>query len=175
MKITFLKPAGLTFTSIAYDILARRFGAPLSTDVGSELVLADSNDSVLPTLLTHREYGAIAMETKAEGRVDPPTNSIIDLLKQFDNSTCPVQVPAALRMRINFALMVRRGVTLSQVKKVVTHKKSIGACRGNITRLGLPTEEVESNGLAAELVAKNDQYALSVALAPKEAAEALRA
>ncbi len=173
MKITFLKPAGLTFTGIGYDRLARLFGAPLSTEAGSELVLADSNDSVLTTLLAHEGYGAIAMETKAEGRVDPPTNSFIDLLKQFDHSNCPIQVIGALRMKVNFALMVRHGVLLSQVTKIVTHKKSIGACRGSIAKLGVVTEEVNSNGLAAELVARNDGYALSAALAPKEAAEAL--
>lgn len=173
MKITFLKPAGLTFTNIAYDRMASQFGAPLSTD-GSELVLADNNELVMPTLLSHCEYGAIAMETKAEGRVDSPTNSVIDLLKRFDHATCPVGVIGALRMTINFALMVRRGVALSAIRRVVTHKKSIGACRSNIAKLGVLTEEVGSNGLAAELVARNDEYALSAALAPKEAAEALQ-
>jgi len=171
MKITFLKPAGLTFTSIAYDSLARAFGAPPTT--GAELVLADKNESVLATLLSHDGYGAIAMETKAEGRVDPPINSFIELLKRYERSDCPIQVIGALRMKINFALMVRRGVSLSEITRVVTHKKSIGACRGNIAKLGVPTEEVGSNGLAAELVARNDEYALSAALAPREAAEAL--
>lgn len=170
-KITFLKPAGLTFTSIAYERLARSFGAPPTT--GAELVLADNNESVLATLLSHDGYGAIAMETKAEGRIDPPTNSFIDLLKQLDYSTCPIQVIGALRMKINFALMVRRGVLLSEITRVVTHRKSIGACRGNIAKLGVPAEEVDSNGTAAKLVAQNDEYALRAALAPKEAAEVL--
>src|SRR3989338_7692927 len=172
MKITFLKPAGLTFTGIAYDRLARIFGAPLSTDVGSEL-LADSNESVLTTLLQHCGYGAIAMETKAEGRVDQPINSFIDLLKRYERSDCPIQVIGALRMKINFALMSRRGASLSDITKVVTHRKSVGACRRNIAELGVAVEEVSSNGLAAELVARDERYSLAVALAPCEAAVAL--
>ena len=171
MKITFLKPAGLTFTGIAYDRLARAFGAPPTT--GVELVLADNNESVLATLLSHDGYGAIAMETKAEGRVDPPTSSFIDLLKRFDHSDCPIQVIGALRMKINFALMSRRGASLSDITKVVTHRKSVGACRRNIAELGVAVEEVSSNGLAAELVARDERYSLAVALAPCEAAVAL--
>ena len=171
MKITFLKPAGLTFTSIAYDSLARAFGAPPTT--GAELVLADKNESVLATLLSHDGYGAIAMETKAEGRVDPPINSFIELLKRYERSDCPIQVIGALRMKINFALMVRRGVSLSEVTKIVTHRKSIGACRKNIAALGVAVEEVSSNGLAAELIARDERYSLAAALAPRQAAEAL--
>ncbi len=173
MKITFLKPAGLTFTNIAYDILAERYGAPTSKDGDAELVLADNNESVLQTLLTHGQYGAIAMETKAEGRVDPPTNSFIDLLKTFDHKTCPVQVIGTLRMKINFALMANPGVSLQQIRGIVTHRKSIGACCGNIAKLGVPTEEVDSNGLGAELVASDERYFFSATLAPIEASVAL--
>lgn len=168
--ITYLGPAGATFTALAYDKLAELYGAPRSTDEGVELVVAKSNEEVLPLILKHGGYGAIAMETKAEGRVDPPVNSFISLLKKMEGE-CPIQVIGALKMKINFALMARPGVEKKDIKKVVGHVKALGACRARIAELGAETIESTSNGRAAEEVAGEDSLAYAAALAPIQAAE----
>ncbi len=172
MNITFLGPAGVTFSAIAYNELARRCGVPATTVPGVTISLAKTNNEILPTLVKNKGYGVIAMETQAEGRVDPPVNSFIDLLRSFGNSSsCPVDVIAALPMRINFALMVRRGMQIEEIDEVVAHPKAIGACKNNLDRLGVKVVESTSNGQAAEDVAFEDKYQYAAALAPIQAAD----
>lgn len=148
MNITYLGPAGATFTAIAYDRLARLFAAPLSNHSGVDLSVAKANEEVLPLILSHGGYGALAMETRAEGRVDSPVNSFIELLRRF-NMNCPIQVIGALSMRIHFMLMAQSGVMIEDVKKVIAHPKAIGACRDNLRKLGVEIVESSSNGQAA--------------------------
>ncbi len=170
MKITYLGPAGATFTAIAYDKLASRFRAPKSTDAGVELCYARTNEDVLKLMLQNGGYGAIAMETKAEGRVDPPLNSFIELLRIYDKS-CPIQVLGALPMKISFALMAQKGTSLSDIKAIHAHPKSLGACRTNIQKLGVGIVESSSNGKAAEEVSQADSSLQIAALGPLQAAE----
>ncbi len=168
MHVTFLGPAGATFTAIAYDRLATLFGTPGAYDTTTVLSLAKTNEEVLGLILKHRGYGAIAMETKAEGRVDPPINSFIELLKQFDGN-CPTHIIGGISMRIRFALMGRPGATLKDIKRITAHPKSLGACRRNIEKIGAEKIEAPSNGKAAEMVAASGTLA-DAALGPIEAA-----
>jgi prephenate dehydratase len=92
------------------------------------------------------------METKAEGRVDSPIDSFIKLLENFDENTCPIQVSGALRLGIKLSLHSHEE-SLSDVKKVIGHTRALGACRKNITKLGLETLECSSNGIAIEMLA----------------------
>jgi prephenate dehydratase len=170
MNITYLGPAGATFSAIAYDRLAVLFGAPLSTDPDVTLGLAKSNEQILPLLLKHGGYGAIAMETMAEGRVDPPINSFIELIRKC-NGQCPLRVIGALRMRIKFALLARPGISIGDIKKIYAHPKAIGACRGKISSLGAEIIESESNGQAASDVSVRDILEKAAALGPMQAAE----
>lgn len=173
MNITFLGPAGASFSNIAYDRSAELFGAPRSDSPGVTVSLATANPEVIPLLLENGGYAVLAMETQAEGRIDPPINSFIQLVRKFDRN-CPFQIIGALLMPINFALMVRPGVRLREITKIVTHEKSVGACAKNIKKLGVPTELKGSNGIAAQFVAHHEDYRFCAALAPKEAAEKYR-
>lgn len=169
MKVTYLGPAGATFSEMAYVKLASAFGAPFLIDASTERVLARTNEEVISLVIGHGGYGVLAMETRAQGRIDPTVNSFIDLLGQYSEN-CPLQILGAMRMKLHFALMAREGVALAQVNKIVAHPKAIGACRGNIAKLGVEVIESSSNGKAAEDVAHNSVLKSAAALAPMTAA-----
>lgn len=167
--IAILGPIGATFSCDAYTKLSRMFGAPL-LDNSVEAVPVTRNSEILPTLLKHQNgYGAIAMETKAEGRVAEPLESFIELLSQCPNG-CSLHVIGALKMKLHFSLMVRPGVRREDIKGIVAHPKALGACKQRIQMLGLPTEDSVSNGKAAEDVAILEKYESWAALGPESAA-----
>lgn len=169
MKVTYLGPSGATFSAIAYEALASRFEAPSLKDPTTEEVLAGRNEDIVRLILGHGGYGAIAMETKAEGRVDPPINSFIELLGFED--IVPFQVIGALRMKLHFALMARAGLSIDAVRRVVAHPKAIGACKKRVQGLGVEVIDAPSNGIAAQWVAEDQGFSESAALAPALAAE----
>lgn len=166
MKKTYLGPSGATFSAIAFDKLAKIFR--IQSIVEEEL--AATNEGIVPLVAGHGGYGAIAMETKSGGRVDPPVNSFIGLLESFQDSDCPIGVGGALRMKIDFALMARPGVYIQDLKTIMGHAKAIGACKNRLKKLGISTMEADSNGKAAEDVAQNPNFSEMGALAPVEAA-----
>ncbi|MDD5721416.1 MAG: prephenate dehydratase domain-containing protein [Candidatus Pacebacteria bacterium] len=172
-RITYLGPQGATFSELAYIELARLFGAP-SLNVG-EIVLAGKNQDVLPLVFNHGGYGAIAMETDAEGRVDGPVNTFIQLLRNCETSEdCPITVIGAIKMPISFALMVRPGVQKKDIRTVVAHPKALGACRNMVNCLVSDQEKIiesDSNGLAAEDVATKQKFSQAAALGPRVAAD----
>lgn len=169
MKITYLGPSGVTFSAIAFYRMVEAFGVQ-DRVVGAEEALAARNDDIVPLVAEHHGWGAIAMETLSTGRVDPPVNSFIELLDAHDNESCPIGVVGALRMTINFVLMALPGLSLQRLEGVRGHAKAIGACKGNVDRLGVPILEADSNGQAAEDVALNPKFSMYGALAPMEAA-----
>jgi chorismate mutase / prephenate dehydratase len=171
-NITFLGPVGATFSHDAYTLLAKTYGAP-SIDGGdsNQCLPAATNSEIIPLLLSHGGYGTIAMETLAEGRVAEPVESFIDLLKKVDPESCPFHIVGALKMKISFCLMAKNGVPRHTIGRVLAHPKALGACKGNIQRIGWLTHAVSSNGEAARLVAEDEQYAESAALGPLSAAQ----
>ena len=171
-NITYLGPAGATFSAIAYDKLAAMYGAPLSTDAGVTFSLATENKEVLPLMLEHGGFGTIAMETRADGRVDPPVNSFIEFVRTYNND-CPIQVIGALCMKIHFVLMAKKGVSIGDIQTVIAHPRAFGACWENVKKLGVAVQtiEVPSNGKAAEDAAHADLSAKVAALGPIEAAQ----
>ena len=169
-NITFLGPIGATFSHDAYDMLANIYGAPETKD--RLCVPAASNSEVLQKIIGHGGYGAIAMETLAQGRVSEPLESFIELLRKHPvNEACPIQVMGAMRMKIHFCLMVRQNMQESAIDKVVAHPKALGPCKAGLERLNVPIESVSSNGEAARLVAEDPRYANSAALGPASAAK----
>jgi prephenate dehydratase len=173
-NVTFLGPAGATFSHDAYDALAQICGTPPAITESStgNCVPAASNDEILELIIGHGGYGAIAMQTFAEGRYAKPLESFIALLERFiSTDDCPIRVATALSLKIHFCLMARKGRTLNDIKHIIAHEKAIGACRGRITDMHLATTEVPSNGEAARRVAEDDIYAAYGALGPRSAAE----
>ncbi|OGZ52848.1 MAG: hypothetical protein A3B25_01200 [Candidatus Ryanbacteria bacterium RIFCSPLOWO2_01_FULL_48_26] len=170
-KVAYLGPAGATFSEIAYEFLASRFGAPRLSDRNTERILTQRNEEVIPLVFKHKSYGVIAMEAKAGKRVDQSTNSFIELLSR--NGNCGgIQIIGAVRMRIHFALMARQGVSPREIAKIAAHPEALGACRASIEKWEVKEIiEMPSNGKAAEEVAQNDEFALAAALGPRTAAK----
>jgi len=168
--ITFLGPAGATFSHDAYNILAEIYGAPKVSE--TNCMPASSNGEVLKKILEHRGYGTIAMETLAEGRVAEPLESFVDLLKNYTKTNdCPLRVVGAVRLRIHFCLMVQSVMTKQEITKIIAHTKALGACRERIASMGIQTVDAPSNGEATRLVAENSEYASFAALGPISASE----
>ena len=173
-KITFLGPVGATFSHDAYNLLAEIYAAPKAITEGPEAncVPATSNGEILKLIGEHGGYGAIAMETRAEGRVAVPLESFIELLKTHDKiETCPFHIVGGVKLKLHFCFMMRRSASTIPIHGVVAHPKAVGACRARVTSLGVPIHEAPSNGEAARLVAQSEDYAHFAALGPRSAAE----
>lgn len=169
-KITFLGPVGATFSHDAYNILANIYGAPIVNETNCQP--ATSNGEILRFIQQHGGYGAIAMETLAEGRVAEPLESFIELLKAYSNiGECSFRVVGAIRLKLHFCLMVRQEVSEPEISRIVAHPKALGACKGRIARKVLQTTSASSNGEAARLVAESKEYRSAAALGPKSASE----
>lgn len=169
-KITFLGPVGATFSHEAYDILAKLYGTPEADQ--ENCVPANSNGEILKLIRQHGGYGAIAMETLAEGRVAEPLESFIELLKTCaKTSDCPFRIIGAIRLKLHFCLMVKPGADEGAIKQIIAHPKALGACRNGIAKLALPTINVSSNGEAARLVSESSEYADCAALGPRTASK----
>lgn len=166
--ITFLGPVGATFSHDAYIALAEAYDAPRIEN--NTLSPAHKNGEILRMLCAHRGYGAVAMETRAGGRVAEPLESFIDLLKDYDDDTCPITILGATRMKLHFRLMARRNMRLTEIKGIIAHEKAIDACKARIQAAALTAIEASSNGEAARCVAENSEYAAFAALGPGSAA-----
>jgi|ERR1035437_400142 prephenate dehydratase len=169
-NITFLGPIGATFSHDAYNILAHIYGAPKVDQ--TNYIPAASNGEILKLILQHGGYGAIAMETLAEGRVAEPLESFIELLTAYTKTEdCPFRVIGAIRLKLHFCLMVRQHISQPMITKIIAHPKALGACKERIMKMTSQTLNAQSNGEAARLVAENAEYADCAALGPKSAAE----
>lgn len=173
-KVTFLGPIGATFSHDAYDILSEIHDAPRAMAIGqdSNCVPAATNGEILRLVTGHGGYGAIAMETMAEGRVAEPLESFIDLLRLYENgSDCPFHVVGAIRLKLHFCLMARNGVDAGSINRVLGHPKALGACKARLLAVKALAVGVSSNGEGARLVAESDEHRDSAALGPRSASE----
>jgi len=164
MKTIFLGPYGATFSHDAYTKLARIYGA-LPTAKFNYLEAA-TNGKILDLAQSRDSYAAIAMETRAGGRVAEPVESFIRLLGRPNS----IHVIGALSMKIGFCLMGKVKNAL-EGRKILAHAKALEACRSTLEITGRPTMETSSNGEAARLVSEDPSYADCLALAPASAAE----
>ena len=159
-----------TFSYEAYLVLSKAFRAPKVTDENSPYMSAERNDDILPTLMRTGGYGVIAMDTKAEGNVLESVKPFFALLGSGSLER-PFTIIGAIRMKIHFALMVRKGVKKEDIKTVIAHKKAFGACQQKISSLGWECIESPNNGKAAEDVATKEECKEYAALGTLSAAE----
>jgi len=172
-KVTFLGPAGATFSHRAYTVLAERFGTPPTICDGpnANYIETTANRNILPTIIEHNCFGAIAMETLAQGRIDDALEGFTRLLGMYRNNTeCPFHIIGSIQLEICFCLMARSGIGLMSVRKIIAHPKALGACKKLITTIDVPTLGIMSNGEAARMIAEDEEYAMCAALAPRSAA-----
>ncbi len=172
-NITFLAPLGATFSHDAYKKLSEIYLAPDIDNPENHYLGVTSNSEVLPTIIKNGGFGAIAMETLAEGRVPDSVESYTSLLQQYKKTAdCPIQITGAVKMELHFCLMVRKEMIGKPFRKIIAHSKSIGACKNKIAEGGFLAEATKtSNGEAARRVAEEEVDKDCAALGPKSAAE----
>jgi len=167
--IVFLGPLGATFSANAYNVLAEKFGAPVLNS-SATYISVKANTEIIPTLIHHNfNYGVMAMETLAGGKVVEPVESFVELMN-YTEVNCPVSVIGAIKMELHFALMVKPGVQFTDIKRIIAHDKAIGACKRSIEKGGFVSESRSSNGLAALEVSTGNEMNLA-ALGPASATE----
>lgn len=170
MRFSFLAPATrANFSFLAGLDLTRMFGPDLDK---VDLDPVESNEHILPAVIKHGGCGVVAMETEAQGKIVESVESVARLLNIYESiNDCPTRIIASYPQPLQFAFMVRRGMRPEDVKEVLGHPKSYGACRANIRRLGLRFIERASNGQAAKDVATMPEFARAAALGPWQATE----
>jgi prephenate dehydratase len=147
--IGFLGPTG-TFTEVALrdtiaeqraDGRARRF-----------LPFASMEDTIEAVSSGEVDCSVVPIENSIEGSV----SATVDVLAhEIDN----LQIVREVRIPVQHQLLVRPGITLGQITKVVSHPHANAQCRIWL-RNNLPGVEVEaanSTAVAVERVAKSDQ------------------
>ncbi|MEN9647223.1 MAG: P-protein [Candidatus Parcubacteria bacterium] len=169
-SITFLGPVGTTFSTIAYERLAKEYHLPSITN--GNCIPATTNSEIIDLVIQHGGYGAIAMETAAGGRVAEALESFIKLLDYTETHTpCPLRILGAIKMKLHFCLMTKSPHTISDVSAVIAHPKALDACKKNIQKLNLPSHSSTSNGEAARCVAEDETCSHYAAIGPVSAAE----
>ncbi len=160
MNVTYLGPFGSTFTHVAYEYFVQNFGAPAVSD--RNYIPTARNGDVVSVVMTKSAWGALAVETLAQGRVTESLDALIALLR---TGSVPAIV-AGYKMPITFALMARKGMSIEQVAGIIGHQKSFGACKAKVGSLQVKTMEVPSNGEASRLVAEDESYQNWACLGP---------
>lgn len=102
------------------------------------------------------QYGVLPLENSTAGSV----NRIYDLMMAYDFS-----IVRSARMKIDHNLLANTGVTISDIKEIVSHEQALTQCEGFIKSLGnIKITSCENTAIAARLVfesGRNDIAALS--------------
>ncbi|MDH5778044.1 MAG: prephenate dehydratase [Gammaproteobacteria bacterium] len=151
LTIAFLGPDG-TFTQTA---ALKHFGHSVST-----LPMATIADVFNEVETGSASYGVVPIENSTEGIISHTLDQFI---------TSELQVCGEVELRIHHCLM-GTDEDLSKVKKIYSHRQSLGQCRRWLDNnlQGIERQEVNSNAEAAKLAAKEKG---AVAIAGETAAE----
>ena len=153
-SIAYLGPRG-TFTEEALLSMTVSRGADLRA-------LPSANAAVDAVRTGDVDYALVAIENSIEGTV----TGTLDQLAVGE----PLVITDEVVIRVRFALLVRPGTSLSDVRRVATHSVAAAQCRGWIAE-NLPEADVvpeASNTAGAEAVAAGTYDAV---IAPSVAAE----
>ena len=130
------------------------------------------NKDVLPVILRNpNSCGVLAVETQCR-LVSASWSSLMGLLDLYSsNRSCPVNIAGSVILETDFCLMARKGVFGSKFSGILCHEEAGISCQETLRGLGGPVFKVSSNGEAAELVSKYDEYANFCAVGPRISAE----
>lgn len=157
-NIAILGPKGTTYSFLAAGIAGRMLGWP-KFDWDTGFVDLNSNSDILAKLLDGTAtYGIIAAETEVRGRVDESLMTFSRLVEKYHNGDCPIRIICAIRMRLSFALFVKKGVKLKDIKTIRAHHQAIAACSQKIERWGWQVEVDTSNGIALQNVSNGSDH-----------------
>lgn len=161
MKIAALGPDGTNGHQAALTTLTR-----MGLKGTDNIVLCDTHAEVF-LQASKGSLGVVPVENSSEGLV-ADTRSF--WLRQRDNPA--FSVIGELCLPIQHCLLVRPGVSSETITAVTSHPQALGQCRECLAQMGL-TETVlaKSTAHAAALVASDDRYATTAALASPLAAQ----
>lgn len=92
-------------------------------------------------------YGILPIENSTAGSV----NEVYDLMKKYK-----FHIVKSLRLKVDHALLAKKGVEIKDIKEVISHEQAISQC-GNILK-SLPGVKItlcENTATAAKMVAEN--------------------
>lgn len=93
------------------------------------------------------QYGILPIENSTAGSV----NEVYDLMKKYK-----FHIVKSLRLKVDHALLAKKGVEIQDIKEVVSHEQAISQC-GNILK-SLPGVKItlcENTAIAAKMVAES--------------------
>ncbi|MBU2097759.1 MAG: prephenate dehydratase [Gammaproteobacteria bacterium] len=140
-KVAFLGPLG-TFSHAAVE---RYFGQGSSAD---RISVATIDDVFLEVEAGKAKYGVVPVENSTEGAVNNTLDCLIDT---------SLGIVGEIYLPIEHNLLLQNGASIDSIRRIVSHKQSLGQCR-----LWLRTHfpdielcEVSSNAEAARLAAED--------------------
>ncbi len=153
-RLAFLGPRA-TFTEQALRSLPESAGAELVPCVGSPAVLAAVRDGSV-------DAGCVPIENSVEGAVPAVLDGLV--------ADPPLVIVREAMLAVRFALLVRPGTRLSDVKTVASHSHGVAQTRGWIAT-ELPAAEVLLSSSTAEAAAQVARGEFDAAVAAPLAAE----
>jgi chorismate mutase/prephenate dehydratase len=138
-RVVYLGPPG-TFSHAAVN---RYFGSQGSQE---RIGVSSIDDVFLDVEAGKAEYGLVPIENSTEGAVNNTQDCLIDT---------SLQIVGEVYLPIEHNLLIQKGMTLSSIKTIVSHKQSLAQCRLWL-RSNLPDvelAEVSSNAEAARIAA----------------------
>lgn len=142
-KVAYLGPQG-TYTHLA---ALKQFGDEY------QLVDCASIDDVFAALESRRvRYGVVPVENSTEGAINNTQDCLID---------CGVKIIAERIVSIEHNLLVRKGLSPSDITAIASHKQSLAQCRKWLTANFPRVKQIEcaSNAEAAKLAQGDDNTA----------------
>jgi prephenate dehydratase len=153
-RLAFLGPCA-TFTEQALRSLPESAGAELVPCVGSPAVLAAVRDGSV-------DAGCVPIENSVEGAVPAVLDGLV--------ADPPLVIVREAMIAVRFALLVRPGTRLADVKTVASHSHGVAQTRGWIAT-ELPAAEVLLSSSTAEAAAQVARGEFDAAVAAPLAAE----
>jgi chorismate mutase / prephenate dehydratase len=144
-RVAFLGPPG-TFSHAAVE---RYFGAG---DAPERLSVASIDDVFLEVEAGNARFGVVPVENSKEGAVNNTQDCLIDT---------SLSITGEIFLPIEHNFLLKKGAGTQQLRRVVSHKQSLGQCRIWL-RANFPDldqYEVSSNAEAARLAAEDETTA----------------
>ncbi|MDY3868942.1 MAG: prephenate dehydratase domain-containing protein [Pyramidobacter sp.] len=106
-------------------------------------------------------YGILPIENSTAGSV----NRIYDLMTEHN-----CYIVRSCRVKIDHCLLANTGVSLSEIKEVISHEQALAQCQGFLKTLGVKVTPVKNTAYAAQMVRESGRRDLA-ALASLSCAE----